>query len=64
MVIVSLVEENIFTIVALSSILLDDAVRCDTMLLAQCLPELISNYAHHVRYKNSYFGFRTGLYGG
>ena len=64
MVIVSLVEENIFTIVALSSILLDDSIRCDTMLLAQCLPELISNYAHYVSYKNSYFGFRTGLYAG
>lgn len=43
MFIVSLIEEDIFAIIALCGILLEDALIANTVLLAQSLPKLIAN---------------------
>ena len=44
MLIISLVEENIFSILTLSGIRLQDSIWGNTMLGTQLLPEFISDY--------------------
>ena len=44
MLIICLVEEDIFSIISLSSVLFEDALPADTMLVAQLLPEFVTNY--------------------
>jgi len=44
MLVISLIEENIFPVVALSGVLLEDSVSRNAMLFAELLPELITNY--------------------
>ena len=56
--IVCLIEKDVLPVVTLSRELLQLTLWVDTMLLAQTLPELISNYALYKRLI-SYFGFRT-----
>ena len=43
MLIVSLIEEDILPIVALSGVLLQHTISADTMLQAELLPKLIAN---------------------
>ena len=42
--VVRLVEEDIFSVVALRGVLLQDALSADAVLLAQLLPKLVANY--------------------
>ena len=44
MLIVSLIEEDIFSIVALSGILLKNTLSADAVLHAELLPELVTDY--------------------
>ena len=44
MLIVSLIEEDIFTVVALRGVLFKDAFTTDAVLSAKLLPKLVSNY--------------------
>jgi len=44
MFIISLVKEDIFSIVSISGVVFKDALRTDTVFLTQILPELVSNY--------------------
>ena len=44
MLVVRLVEENIFSVVALCCVFLKDTFSADAMLHAQLLPELVTDY--------------------
>jgi hypothetical protein len=43
MLVVGLVEENIFSVFALSSVWLEDSIRSDSVFCAQLLPEFVSD---------------------
>lgn len=45
MLVVRLVEEDIFPVVTLLSVLLKDAIAADSMLHAELLPKLVANCA-------------------
>ena len=66
MLIIRLIEEDIFTIIALSGILFKNALSGDSMLVAQLLPKFVTNYRFNsiVLAKNhfmrTYFDFHTG----
>ena len=47
MLIIRLIEEDIFTIIALSGILFKNALSGDAMLVAQLLPKLVANYSQY-----------------
>ena len=44
MFIICLVEEDIFTIIALSGVLLKNSLSRDSMFVTQLLPKLVANY--------------------
>jgi hypothetical protein len=44
MLIISLVEEDVFPVITLCGILLQNALWVDSMLHAELFPEFISNY--------------------
>ena len=46
--VVSLIEENVFAVVALSGVLFENALSADAVLHAQLLPKFVSNCAHKV----------------
>ena len=46
MLIIRLIEEDIFTIIALSGILFKNALSGDAMLVAQLLPKLVANFSN------------------
>ena len=48
MLIIRLIEEDIFTIIALSGILFENALPRDSMLVAQLLPKLVTNYRANI----------------
>lgn len=45
MLVIRLVEEHIFAVVSLRRVLFQDAFSADTVLHAQLLPELVTDYA-------------------
>ena len=72
--VVSLVEEDIFSVVSLRRVLLEDAFAADAVLLAKLLPKLVADCHHKVnsscqhrdyetrqnRALSAYFDCRTG----
>ena len=48
MLIIGLVEEDIFAVVAVLSVVFEDALSADSVLHAQLLPELVSNYKYQM----------------
>ena len=48
MLIISLIKEDIFTVVALRGVLLQNTLSADTVLVAQLLPELVANYLNTI----------------
>ena len=43
MLIVSLIEEHVFSVITLSCVLLEDSFSANSVLLAELLPEFVSN---------------------
>ena len=66
MLIIRLIEEDIFTIIALSGILFKNALSGDSMLVAQLLPKLVTNCKANIigqncnRFMRTYFSFHIG----
>ena len=64
MLIVRLVKEDIFSVVALSRILFQDSFPANAMLLTQLLPKLVTNYNISYHYLKdfvfAYFDCRIG----
>jgi hypothetical protein len=56
--IVCLVEENIFSVISLRGVLLKNTVSRDTVLHTELLPEFVTNYTTMTKTK-AYFGYRT-----
>ena len=50
MLIVSLIEKDIFTVVTLSRKFFKDALTADTVLCAQLFPKLIANYKQNKQF--------------
>lgn len=46
--IIGLVEEDIFAVVTVLSVVFEDALSADSVLHAQLLPELVSNYKYQM----------------
>ena len=64
MLVIGLVEEDVFAVVALRGVLLQNAVAADAVLSAELLPEFVSDYAINglrlIRDWAAYSGCRTG----
>ena len=58
MLIVCLVEENIFSVISLRGVLLKNTVSRDTVLHTELLPKFVTNYTAMTKTK-AYFGYRT-----
>lgn len=59
MLVVGLIEEYIFSVIALGGILFQDAITRDAMFHAQLLPELVADLLRQTVIL-TYFGCRTG----
>ena len=59
MLVVCLVEEDIFSVISLRGVLFKNTVSRDTVLHAELLPEFVTNYTTISKTK-TYSGYRTG----